>query len=1013
MLFADKPRHGLCYNTGMTRDWLLLGLAVCCAVGCSRRETKDAVIATPADLVGRKCAVVVGSMMGDMTQKVQPGIGVEWFNDYNSGIEALRLGKVDAVPLDFFYARRWAAQNPGEFAITKPYHSIPWGFFFAKGSAIRDKVRGVLAKMAESGELKRILDKWAEADSPGALRLDALDYRADFTGKAGVFRFATPGDREPVSFRREDGIVGFDIDIARRVAYELDMTFEVVQISMGAIVPAVQGDKAEMGGGGIAITEARAEQVDFSDCYYRVPTVFLIRKTSAAARKSLETADDLKGRSCAAVTGTVTDEIARMIQPDLKFSWFNDYNAATEALLLGKVDALPMDTAIARRWVANRPDELRIAVTGGRNPYGYFLAKGSPLHASVNAELKKMIADGTVRRLIDKWSDAPDLAKVAPEPLPPLPTADGAAATLRIASSCSEEPGAFVRDGKVVGFDIDILGAIANRLGRRLEVIQIPHTARLDVVVNGKADVGFGCITITEERKKTVDFTDCYYDGGFAMLVKRERGDGIRTAADLRGKHVAHMSSDFHKRELRALQPAIAFDPYSEYAFAFESLRKGKIAAISIGRTYADFWLAKYPGEFRIAFDYADDTCAFLLPKGSPFKPRLDAEIRKMNAGGESARIYAKWCAAAKSGKAAKLPAFPPPPGNAPVVKVACAALSEPWCFVAADGVVGIDIEILLTAAHRLGWRLVPKSYSWGGMVDAVNGGKTDIACGGIYTGGNEFPTVDVSEKYADERMCVMALNGGGAAAQASAGSSWIADAAASLKASFVRTFVTEGRWRMMADGLGITLLITFLASALGTLLAFPLWMARTSRNRFVSACARWYISILQGTPVLVLLMVLFYLVFGKVDIDGIWVAVLGFALNSSAYFGEMLRSGINSIPAGQTEAALALGYPPRRAFFRFVLPQAVRAVLPVYRGELISTLKATSIVGYIAINDLTKASDLVRSRTYESFFPILTTAFIYFVAAWLLAWALDRLGRRLDPAFGRARAADKEGGRA
>ena len=152
----------------------------------------------------------------------------------------------------------------------------------------------------------------------------------------------------------------------------------------------------------------------------------------------------------------------------------------------------------------------------------------------------------------------------------------------------------------------------------------------------------------------------------------------------------------------------------------------------------------------------------------------------------------------------------------------------------------------------------------------------------------------------------------------------------------------------------------------------------------------------------LVLLMVLFYIVFGKVDIAGIWVAVIGFSLNASAYLGEVLRSGIESVPRGQAEAALALGYTPRRTFCRFVLPQAVRTVLPVYRGILINLLKNTSVVGYIAINDLTKASDLVRSRTYESFFPILTTAFIYFAVAWLLALALERFGRRFDPVCGR-----------
>lgn len=476
----------------------------------------------------------------------------------------------------------------------------------------------------------------------------------------------------------------------------------------------------------------------------------------------------------------------------------------------------------------------------------------------------------------------------------------------------------------------------------------------------------------------------------------------IRTAADLKGRRVAHMSSDFHRRELRALQPDVVFEPYSEYAFAVESLRNGKIDGISLGRTYADIWMAKFPGEFLVAFEYADDVCCFLLPKHSPFKPKLDAELRRMNASGETAAIIGRWSDGAKSGRPPAMPTFPPSPEGAPEIRVACAAQAEPWCFVADGGLAGADVEILRTAAHRLGMRLKPKIFSWGGMVDCVNAGRCEIANGGIYTAGLSFPTVDASEKYADERMCILVRD---PSFRKAAG---IVAFARSLRASFRRTFVEEDRWRMLADGFGVTLLITFLSALLGTALAFPVWLARTSRKTFVASVAKAYIAVLQGTPVLVLLMVLFYIVFGSVDIDGMWVAVVGFGLNLSAYVGEMLRSGVDSVPRGQTEAALALGYAPRRAFYRFVLPQAVRAVLPVYRGELIGLLKMTSIVGYIAIGDLTKASDLVRSRTYESFFPIITTAFVYFAASWLLALLIERLGRRLDPGCGRRKARGK-----
>ena len=723
----------------------------------------------------------------------------------------------------------------------------------------------------------------------------------------------------------------------------------------------------------------------------------------------ISTVADLKGRHCGIVTGTAMQGIVDAVQKGVIYDAFNDAPSMVEALRLGKVDAVPLDTVVLRRWAANCPGEFKVVASFADNPYGYFFRKGSPLRPRVNAILAEMKASGALGRIVSKWCDAPDMDGIVPEPFPHRKDYTGRKGRFRFATTGDYEPGSFIRSGEFVGFDIDIAKWIACELDMEFEAANVTVSALVPAVQSGKADMGGGCITITAARAEAVDFSDCYLNDGFSLMVKappHKRGSGgIRTAKDLKGRHVAHLSSDFHKRELLALEPGITFDPYSEYAFAIESLRNGKIDAISLGRTYADIWMAKFPGEFRVAFEYADDVCCFLLSKNSPLKQKFDAELRKMNAAGETVAIARKWIEGAKAGKPPTMPEFPLPQSGAPDVRLACAAQAEPWCFVAGDkfgGLVGGDIEIVRTVAQRLGWNLKPKIFSWGGMVDCVNAGRCEIACGGIYTAGRTFPTVDASEKYADERMCLLVRN-----EEFKGGDSGFVAFAKSLKGSFIRTFVTESRWRMLANGFGITLLITFLSALFGTVLAFPVWLARTSRIGIVSSCARGYIAILQGTPVLVLLMILFYIVFGKVDIDGIWVAVIGFGLNLSAYAGEMLRSGVESVSRGQTEAALALGYTPRQAFLRFVLPQAVRAILPVYRGELIGLLKMTSIVGYIAIGDLTKASDLVRSRTYESFFPIITTALIYFVASWILALALERFGHRLDPAFGRGR---KEG---
>ena len=213
-----------------------------------------------------------------------------------------------------------------------------------------------------------------------------------------------------------------------------------------------------------------------------------------------------------------------------------------------------------------------------------------------------------------------------------------------------------------------------------------------------------------------------------------------------------------------------------------------------------------------------------------------------------------------------------------------------------------------------------------------------------------------------------------------------------SLTESFTNDLIAENRYQMILDGLQVTLLITLCAALLGTLLGGLVCWMRMSRHRWLQQVAKVYIDLMRGTPVLVLLMLMYYVVMAPLDATGIVVAIVTFAMNTAAYISEMLRTTIQGIDRGQTEAGLALGFTPRQTFFHVVLPQVVKAVMPVYQGEVISLLKGTSIVGYIAVADMTRASDLIRSRTFDAFFPLIVTAIIYFLMAWLIGLLLQSL---------------------
>lgn len=463
----------------------------------------------------------------------------------------------------------------------------------------------------------------------------------------------------------------------------------------------------------------------------------------------------------------------------------------------------------------------------------------------------------------------------------------------------------------------------------------------------------------------------------------------IEKPADVSGGRCGVLTGFSQQAELERTYRDVEFLSYNDICSLVEALRLGKVDAVALDTVIAQAWRAKFPGELRVTAPYDSNPFGFLLPKNSPLLAKMNRVVNQLIDSGELKRIVDKWCDCAD---ASELPLEPMPAGISFTGKngtltFATPADFMPGAFVRKDGYAGFDIDIMRRVAWELDMKLEIALVPMSALIVHVQAGKSDVGGGCITITSERLEKVDFTVSYLDRGNALLVREAEPVAVEDS------------LVASFRRTFVVDRRYLMFVNGLETTLLITFLSAIIGTLLAFPVWRARVSENAALASLARAYIAIMQGTPVLVLLLILYYIVFGSVDLDGVWVAVLGFSLNESAYFGEMLRSGVDSIPRGQVEAALALGYTPSRAFRRFVLPQAIRAVLPVYRGELVGLLKMTSIVGYIAIVDLTKASDLVRARTYDSFFPIITSAIIYFAAAWLLATALEWFGRRLDPA--------------
>ena len=230
-----------------------------------------------------------------------------------------------------------------------------------------------------------------------------------------------------------------------------------------------------------------------------------------------------------------------------------------------------------------------------------------------------------------------------------------------------------------------------------------------------------------------------------------------------------------------------------------------------------------------------------------------------------------------------------------------------------------------------------------------------------------------------------------------------------SLKEKFIFNFIDDGRWYYIVDGLKVTLEVTFFAVLLGIALGVIIAIVRSTYDKNKSSMrgfskfivvllnfiCKIYLTVIRGTPVVVQLMIMYFIVLVSSN-NKVLVAVLAFGFNSAAYVAEIFRSGIMSIDEGQFEAGRSLGFNSVQTMRYIIIPQAFKNVLPALANEFIVLLKETSVAGYVGLVDLTKGGDIIRSRTFQAFMPLIGVAVIYLVMVMFFTWLVGILERRL-----------------
>ena len=675
--------------------------------------------------------------------------------------------------------------------------------------------------------------------------------------------------------------------------------------------------------------------------------------------------------------------------PDAEIMAYNSDQLGYEDVANGHLDAyiyvrLEMEFAIDNGRTGVRlldEDYSERAVAIGISP----VSKIPDLENKLNAFIKILRADGTLDDMFDRW------ALKSLETMPDIPKAENPTYHLCVGTTGSVMPFSYYVGTELSGYDIELAQRFAYWLNADLEFKVYEFSGVVAAAAAGDVDCVMSNLFKTEERGESIPFSDSLFDMNLTAMVRDDSAIGITKVSDLANAAIAVVTgSNFPDHVLSAL-PNANLKYFNTAADCINALKTDKVDAVAEDEPVALNIMAQDNSLYILPEMLESVSYGFVFQKsayGEALRDKFNSVLATLKNDGTLTALQNKWFKTADV-STVEMPDYTKLPATNGTVRLVTIQ-SPPFSFTI-DGLAGgYEIEIAYIVCRECGFALEVTDVNMDALISSVQSGKHDVACCGISITEERKETMLFSDPDYSGGTVLLAKK-----VDAGEGKLGFFE---SIADSFNKTFIRENRWKLFLQGIGTTMLITVLSIIFGTILGFLVFMLCRKGNRAANAITRFCIWLIHGMPVVVLLMILYYIIFGEVAISGTLVSIVGFTLIFGSAVVSMMKMGVGAIDKGQTEAAYALGFTDRRTFYRVILPQALPHFMPTYKSEITSLIKATAVVGYVAVQDLTKMGDIIRSRTYEAFFPLIAVAIIYFVIAAILTFIVNKIEINIDP---------------
>ncbi len=477
--------------------------------------------------------------------------------------------------------------------------------------------------------------------------------------------------------------------------------------------------------------------------------------------------------------------------------------------------------------------------------------------------------------------------------------------------------------------------------------------------------------------------------------VENDSEDTINSVDDLPGKTIGVQlgtTGDIYVSDYEGDEAGTIIERYNKGADAIQSLLQNKVDCVLIDEQPAIQYVKKNPTLKILDEPFTEEEYAIAISKdNTELKNQINGCLEEMKEDGTLQSIIDNYIGSEAGNSPYESPENVDRSNG--TLTMATNAAFPPYEYRENNEVVGIDADIAQAICDKLGMELVINDIEFDAIILAVQTGKADVGISGMTVTEDRLKNIDFSESYITTKQVIIVND------------SSVSGSSQSLMDKFKQSFVDNNNWQYLLTGLKNTLIIALFAVIIGFLLGFLIAVVRSTADktktknpilRFLNLLCRIYLTVIRGTPVLVQLMIIYYVIFASVDINKIVAGSIAFGLNSAAYVAEIFRSGIMSVDNGQFEAGRSLGFNYSQTMIYIIMPQAFKNVLPTLANEFIVLLKETSVSGYIGTMDLTKGGDIIRSNTYQALLPLLAVAAIYLVLVMGLSHLVGKLERRL-----------------